>query len=229
MSRLLCLILLSLGLVQSAMAEKDGDRVSAYLTQKFGLGQEKRRRKYPMRFNRRHPDNSLPPALLLAIISDRIPLRRKRLGTPTAQPDWMRRWCRAPHRGLLRNVKDLTEPTANIEVEARRFCTATCARPTADENAALKSCGGSLLYALKVSLRAGDFAGVATPQDSIKNLNAKTDACDAHATGRCFACARNASNGGAVAPANAAGANTAAANVGASGAVVSAGLAEMAR
>src|SRR5690242_17941779 len=41
MSRLLCLILLSLGLVQSAMAEENGDRVSAYLTQKFGLAKEK--------------------------------------------------------------------------------------------------------------------------------------------------------------------------------------------
>ena len=42
MSRLLCLIMLSLGLVQIAAAdENDHDRISDYLTQKFGVARAK--------------------------------------------------------------------------------------------------------------------------------------------------------------------------------------------
>jgi hypothetical protein len=41
MSRLLCLIVLSLGLMQTAAADENTDRMSAYLTEKFGLATEK--------------------------------------------------------------------------------------------------------------------------------------------------------------------------------------------
>jgi hypothetical protein len=44
MSRLLCLIMLSLGLVQIAAADEtdpDHERISAYLTQKFGVARAK--------------------------------------------------------------------------------------------------------------------------------------------------------------------------------------------
>ena len=224
MSRLLCLILLSLGLAQSALAEENGDRMSVYLTQKFGLAKEKAA-KISDAVQSAASKYSLPPALLLAIISIESRFKEKAKGANGATG--LMQVVPSAHRGLLRNVKDLTEPTANIEAGSA-ILYGYMRSANGDMNAALKSYGGSQAYAQKVSLRAGDFAGVATPQDSIKNLNAKTDACDAHATGRCSPAPGNASNGGAVAPANAAGANTAAANVGASGAVASAGLAAVA-
>ncbi len=43
MRRLLCLLMLSLGSIQGALAEPATDRVSDYLAQKFGLAKEKRR------------------------------------------------------------------------------------------------------------------------------------------------------------------------------------------
>src|SRR4051794_5200787 len=68
-------------------------------------------------------------------------------------------------------------------------------------NAALKSHGGSQAYAPKTSLSAGATSGAATPEDSIKNLNGKTDACDADAAGRCSPAPGHARNGGGVGPA----------------------------
>ena len=79
MSRLLCLILLSLGLAQSAVAEESGDRVSAYLTQKFGIAKEKAE-KISDAVQSAASKYSLPPALLLAIISIESRFKEKAKG-----------------------------------------------------------------------------------------------------------------------------------------------------
>ena len=77
MSRLLCLIVLSLGLMQTATADENNDRMSAYLTQKFGLAKEKAQQ-ISDAVQSAASKYSLPPALLLAIIS--IPLQGKGQG-----------------------------------------------------------------------------------------------------------------------------------------------------
>nr|WP_051377433.1 transglycosylase SLT domain-containing protein [Paraburkholderia dilworthii] len=181
MSRLLCLILLSLGLAQSAMAEENGDRMSVYLTKKFGLAKEKAE-KISDAVQSAASKYSLPPALLLAIISIESRFKEKAKGANGATG--LMQVVPSAHRGLLRNVKDLTEPTANIEVGSA-ILYGYMRSANGDMNAALKSYGGSQAYAQKVSLRAGDFADVATPQDSAQDVNAQTGSCSAGAAVRC--------------------------------------------
>jgi hypothetical protein len=181
MSRLLCLILLSLGLAQSALAEENGDRMSVYLTQKFGLAKEKAA-KISDAVQSAASKYSLPPALLLAIISIESRFKEKAKGANGATG--LMQVVPSAHRGLLRNVKDLTEPTANIEAGSA-ILYGYMRSANGDMNAALKSYGGSQAYAQKVSMRAGDFAGVATPQDSAKNPDGRTVSCDARTTGGC--------------------------------------------
>lgn len=164
MSRLPCLILLSLGLAQPALAEENGDRMSVYLTQKFGLAKEKAA-KISDAVQSAASKYSLPPALLLAIISIESRFKEKAKGANGATG--LMQVVPSAHRGLLRNVKDLTEPTANIEAGSA-ILYGYMRSANGDMNAALKSYGGSQAYAQKVSMRAGDFAGVATPQDAAK-------------------------------------------------------------
>jgi soluble lytic murein transglycosylase-like protein len=113
MSRLLCLIMLSLGLVQIAAAdESDHDRISDYLTQKFGVARAKATQ-ISDAVQSAAAKYSLPPALLLAIISIESRFKEKAKGPRGATG--LMQVVPAAHRGLLRNVKDLTEPDANIE------------------------------------------------------------------------------------------------------------------
>jgi len=181
MSRLLCLILLSLGLAQPALAEENGDRMSVYLTQKFGLAKEKAA-KISDAVQSAASKYSLPPALLLAIISIESRFKEKAKGANGATG--LMQVVPSAHRGLLRNVKDLTEPTANIEAGSA-ILYGYMRSANGDMNAALKSYGGSQAYAQKVSMRAGDFAGVATLQDSTKNSDGRTASCDARTTDGC--------------------------------------------
>ncbi|WP_288828505.1 transglycosylase SLT domain-containing protein [uncultured Paraburkholderia sp.] len=181
MSRLLCLILLSLGLAQPALAEENGDRMSVYLTQKFGLAKEKAA-KISDAVQSAASKYSLPPALLLAIISIESRFKEKAKGANGATG--LMQVVPSAHRGLLRNVKDLTEPTANIEAGSA-ILYGYMRSANGDMNAALKSYGGSQAYAQKVSMRAGDFAGVATPQDAAKNPDGRTASCDARTTDGC--------------------------------------------
>lgn len=113
MSRLLCLIVLSLGLAQTAAADENTDRISAYLTHKFGVGKEKAQ-KISDAVQSAANKYSLPPALLLAIISIESRFKEKARGANGATG--LMQVVPQAHRGLLRNVKDLTEPVANIEV-----------------------------------------------------------------------------------------------------------------
>ncbi|MEZ0605158.1 lytic transglycosylase domain-containing protein [Paraburkholderia sp. IW21] len=183
MSRLLCLIVLSLGLMQTATAGESNDRMSAYLTQKFGLAKEKAQ-KISDAVQSAASKYSLPPALLLAIISIESRFKEKAKGANGATG--LMQVVPGAHRGLLRNVKDLTEPTTNIEVGSA-ILYGYMRSANGDMSAALKSYGGSQAYAKKVSLRVEDFADVARPQDAAQHTDAQAGACDAHSPDRCAA------------------------------------------
>jgi soluble lytic murein transglycosylase-like protein len=175
MSRLLCLIVLSLGLMQTATADENNDRMSAYLTQKFGLAKEKAQ-KISDAVQSAASKYSLPPALLLAIISIESRFKEKAKGANGATG--LMQVVPGAHRGLLRDVKDLTEPTTNIEVGSA-ILYGYMRSANGDMNAALKSYGGSQAYAKKVSLRVEDFADVAGPQDVASHPGAQGSLCDA--------------------------------------------------
>jgi soluble lytic murein transglycosylase-like protein len=183
MSRLLCLIVLSLGLMQAATAEENTDRMSAYLTQKFGLAKEKAQ-KISDAVQSAASKYSLPPALLLAIISIESRFKEKAKGANGATG--LMQVVPGAHRGMLRHVKDLTEPTTNIDVGSA-ILFGYMRSANGDLNAALKSYGGSKAYAQKVSLRVGDFAEVAGPQDSAQQPDVRAGLCEAGSADRCAA------------------------------------------
>ncbi|EEA02244.1 Lytic transglycosylase catalytic [Burkholderia sp. H160] len=175
MSRLLCLIVLSLGLAQSAAADENSDRISAYLTQKFGLTKDKAQ-KISDAVQSAASKYSLPPALLLAIISIESRFKEKARGANGATG--LMQVVPQAHRGLLRNVKDLTEPGANIEAGSA-ILYGYMRLANGDLNAALKSYGGSKAYAQKVNLRVGDFAAVASSVDGAQGADGRAASCEA--------------------------------------------------
>jgi soluble lytic murein transglycosylase-like protein len=175
MSRLLCLIVLSLGLMQAATADENSDRMSAYLTHKFGLAKEKAE-KISEAVQSAASKYSLPPALLLAIISIESRFKEKARGANGATG--LMQVVPGAHRRLLRNIKDLTEPTTNIEVGSA-ILYGYMRSANGDMNAALKSYGGSQAYAEKVSLRADDFADVAAPRAVASHADEQTSLCEA--------------------------------------------------
>ncbi|MEM5299392.1 transglycosylase SLT domain-containing protein [Burkholderia sp. JPY481] len=175
MSRLLCLIVLSLGLAQTAAADENTDRISAYLTQKFGVGKEKAQ-KISDAVQSAANKYSLPPALLLAIISIESRFKEKARGANGATG--LMQVVPQAHRGLLRNVKDLTEPGANIEAGSA-ILYGYMRSANGDLNTALKSYGGSKAYAQKVNLRVEDFAAVATPADGVSGAAGRAASCEA--------------------------------------------------
>jgi soluble lytic murein transglycosylase-like protein len=175
MSRLLCLIVLSLGLAQTAAADENGDRMSAYLTQKFGLTKDKAQ-KISDAVQSAASKYSLPPALLLAIISIESRFKEKARGANGATG--LMQVVPQAHRGLLRNVKDLTEPGANIEAGSA-ILYGYMRSANGDLNAALKSYGGSKAYAQKVSLRVEDFVAIAPPADGASGADGRAAPCEA--------------------------------------------------
>jgi hypothetical protein len=185
MSRILCLIMLSLGLVQTAIAdESEHDRISEYLTQKFGLAKAKAEQ-ISGAVQTAAEKYSLPPALLLAIISIESRFKEKAKGPRGATG--LMQVVPAAHKGLLRNVKDLTQPDANLEAGSASLH-GYLQSAGGDLNLALKSYGGSLAYAQKVSLRVQTFApvvGVAGKPDDAMPSAAQTAACEAHAIDNC--------------------------------------------
>lgn len=176
MSRLLCLIVLSLGLAQTAAADENGDRISAYLTHKFGLTKDKAQ-KISEAVQSAASKYSLPPALLLAIISIESRFKEKARGANGATG--LMQVVPQAHRGLLRNVKDLTEPGANIEAGSA-ILYGYMRSANGDVSAALKSYGGSKAYAQKVSLRVADFVAIAPSAEGASGAEARAPApCEA--------------------------------------------------
>jgi soluble lytic murein transglycosylase-like protein len=175
MSRLLCLIVLSLGLMQTATADENTERMSAYLTHKFGLAKEKAQA-ISDAVQSAASKYSLPPALLLAIISIESRFKEKAKGANGATG--LMQVVPQAHRGLLRNVKDLTEPTANIEAGSA-ILYGYMRSANGDLNAALKNYGGSQAYAQKVNLRVDDFAAVVSQQDAGAHPDTRAGTCEA--------------------------------------------------
>jgi soluble lytic murein transglycosylase-like protein len=174
MSRLFCLMVLSLGLMQTATADENTDRMSAYLTHKFGLAKDKAQ-KISDAVQSAASKYSLPPALLLAIISIESRFKEKAKGANGATG--LMQVVPQAHRGLLRNVKDLTEPTANIEAGSA-ILYGYMRSANGDLNTALKSYGGSQAYAQKVSLRVEDFASAVASQAAGAHPDAHNDTCE---------------------------------------------------
>ncbi|RFU43733.1 lytic transglycosylase domain-containing protein [Paraburkholderia sp. DHOC27] len=189
MSRILCLIMLSLCLVQGAEAEESAkDHISAYLTQKFGLAETKAAQ-ISDAVQAAAAKYSLPPALLLAIISIESRFKEKAKGPRGATG--LMQVVPAAHRGLLKNVKDLTEPDANIEAGSA-ILHGYLQSAGGDLNLALKNYGGSMAYAQKVSMRVETFAPVVARQGDGLAAASQTAACDASAADNCPAPASGA-------------------------------------
>jgi soluble lytic murein transglycosylase-like protein len=176
MSRFFYLIALLLGLVQSAMAEeqKQSEQISAYLMQKFGVAKEKAEQ-ISAAVTSAASKYSLPPALLLAIISIESRFKEKAKGANGATG--LMQVVPSAHKRLLKNVNDLTEPTANIEVGSA-ILYGYMQSANGDLGAALKSYGGSKAYAEKVSLRANAFAHVVEPSDAASSRSGQDGACN---------------------------------------------------
>jgi hypothetical protein len=177
---------------KDAAQETERQRVSRYLTQKFGVAKDKAEQ-IAKAVSTASEKYALPPALLLAIISIESRFKEKAKGTNGATG--LMQVVPSAHRNLLKNVKDLTQPDTNIEVGSailygyRRSA-------GGDLNAALKSYGGSQAYAEKVSKRVQAFAGVAgdePPADATQPLMpavmsdvVRPGACDARWTDFCI-------------------------------------------
>src|SRR5471032_1853599 len=150
-------------------------QVSQLISQKFGVARAKAEQ-ISAAVMSAASKYSLPPALLLAIISIESRFKEKARGANGATG--LMQVVPGAHRGLLRNVKDLTEPTANIEAGSA-ILYGYMRSANGDMNAALKSYGGSQAYAQKVSLRVEDFADVAGPQDIASHPDAQAGMCEA--------------------------------------------------
>ena len=196
MRRLLCLIVLSLGLAQQAFAQQnDGSidtsnststnntntnnstsnnatanpgtshdtRIAAYLTQKFGVAKEKAAQLADI-VNVTATKYALPPAMVYAIISIESRFKEKAHGAGGATG--LMQVVPGAHRGLLRNVKDLTEPTANVDVGSK-ILSGYVKSAGGDMSAALKSYGGSHAYAHKVMDRVEAFKHLLEPRSAM--------------------------------------------------------------
>jgi soluble lytic murein transglycosylase-like protein len=166
MSRKFFLLALSFVMMQSAAAQESGrtdpseqaataeatHHVTELITQKFGVAREKAER-ISSAVMSAASKYSLPPALLLAIISIESRFKEKAHGANGATG--LMQVVPTAHRQLVRNI-DLTEPTANIEAGSA-ILHGYLQSAQGDVGAALKSYGGSKAYAEKVSLKAKAF------------------------------------------------------------------------
>ncbi|KLU25477.1 lytic transglycosylase [Caballeronia mineralivorans PML1(12)] len=175
MSRLLCLLALTfgatLGAMQGAVAQERAPeaaqldaaasdataeathQVSRLISQKFGVARAKAEQ-ISAAVMSAASKYSLPPALLLAIISVESRFKEKARGANGATG--LMQVVPAAHKQLVRNI-DLTEATANIEAGSA-ILHGYVQSARGDVGAALKSYGGSKAYAEKVSLRAKTLA-----------------------------------------------------------------------
>jgi hypothetical protein len=161
MRRLLCLLALLPGLVQHAAAQQappqgDDKKLPTYLSQKFGLAKEKAAQ-ISEAVTTAAAKYSLPPAVLLAIISVESRFHDKARGGNNATG--LMQVVPSAHRNLLRNVKDLTDPDVNIDVGSSILYGYKRAAG-GDLDAAMKNYGGSKAYAEKIRLRAAEFSRV---------------------------------------------------------------------
>lgn len=133
----------------------DVRRIRDLLTQKFGLARAKAEQ-ISAAVMSSASKYSLPPALVLAIISIESRFQEHARGAHGATG--LMQVVPAAHKRLVKNV-DLTQPAANIEAGSA-ILHGYIESARGDVSAALKSYGGSSAYARKVSLRTKDFQTV---------------------------------------------------------------------
>lgn len=147
-------------------------RITSYLTKKFGVAKE-RAAKLADIVSVTATKYSLPPALVYAIISIESRFQEKARGQHGATG--LMQVVPAAHRGLVRNVKDLTEPNANVEVGSA-ILSGYVRAAGGDVRAGLRSySGGSSAYAAKVMQRVDSFRFVLEPDDDAKAANPSND------------------------------------------------------
>ncbi len=181
MPRFICALLLCLGLAAPAIAQPSDasapaaeppaaasgamgaelHRIRDLLTHKFGLARAKAEQ-ISAAVMASASKYSLPPALVLAIISIESRFQERARGAHGATG--LMQVVPAAHRRLVKNL-DLTEPAANIEAGSA-ILHGYLESARGDVSAALKSYGGSSAYAQKVSLRAKDFQTVDAASDA---------------------------------------------------------------
>lgn len=127
-------------------------RIRDLLTQKFGLARAKAEQ-ISAAVMSSASKYSLPPALVLAIISIESRFQEHARGAHGATG--LMQVVPAAHKRLVKNI-DLTEPAANIEAGSA-ILHGYLESARGDVGAALKSYGGSAAYARKVGMRAKDF------------------------------------------------------------------------
>ena len=142
-------------------------RITSYLTKKFGVARE-RAAKLADIVNMTATKYSLPPALVYAIISIESRFQEKARGQRGATG--LMQVVPSAHRGMLRNVKDLTEPNANVEAGSK-ILSGYVRAAGGNVQAGLKSYGGSNAYAAKVMQRVDTFRFVLEPEDGTKGAN----------------------------------------------------------
>lgn len=190
MRRLLCLATLTLGVAHGVAAQEQvsevpaaatlatvllpasqdaatGDatvqthQVSRMLSQKFGVAKAKAEQ-ISAAVMSAASKYSLPPALLLAIISIESRFKENARGLNGATG--LMQVVPAAHKKLVRNI-DLMEAQANIEAGSA-ILHGYVQSARGDVGAALKSYGGSAAYAEKVSLQVKKFISSSAPVDS---------------------------------------------------------------
>ncbi|RQS91888.1 lytic transglycosylase domain-containing protein [Burkholderia contaminans] len=153
-------------------------RITSYLTKKFGVAKE-RAAKLSDIVSVTATKYSLPPALVYAIISIESRFQEKARGQHGATG--LMQVVPTAHRGLVRNVKDLTDPNANVEVGSA-ILSGYVRAAGGDVRAGLRSySGGSNAYAAKVMQRVDSFRFVLEPDDDAKAVNPANSANDAKA------------------------------------------------
>jgi soluble lytic murein transglycosylase-like protein len=130
----------------------DGRRVTDMLMKKFGVARQKAQR-ISTAVMQSASKYSLPPALLLAIISIESRFKENARGGHGATG--LMQVVPSAHRQLVRNI-DLTEPEPNIDAGSA-ILHGYLQSARGDVKAALKSYGGSNAYAEKVTSTAQRF------------------------------------------------------------------------
>ncbi|WP_028227970.1 transglycosylase SLT domain-containing protein [Paraburkholderia ferrariae] len=194
MRRLLCLIVLLPGLHAQAWAQQSpaiaasapapagNDTITAYLMQRFGVAKEKATT-ISTAVTTAAEKYSLPPAVLLAIISIESRFREKAHGANGATG--LMQVVPSAHRNLLRNVKDLTKPDVNIDIGSSILYGYKRAAG-GDLAAAMKSYGGSTAYAQKIQSRAVEFNHLFETPAATQAGSDAADAADASAVPAVF-------------------------------------------
>ncbi|MEM5326083.1 transglycosylase SLT domain-containing protein [Paraburkholderia sp. JHI2823] len=170
--------------------------VSRYLTQKFGVAKEKAAQ-ISQAVTGAAEKYSLPPAVLLAIISIESRFREKARGANGATG--LMQVVPSAHRNILRN-KDLTDPEVNIDIGSSILYGYQRAAG-GDLNSAMKNYGGSKAYAEKIRTRAVEFSRVLDTASAPAASDAPASAELAASTASAFAAAAASAVSAASAPA----------------------------